>query len=268
MELDQVAVSYGKAPVLADLSVRFAPGRLTALVGPNGSGKSTLLKAVMGFLPVQSGTITLDGRPIRTLARRALARRVAYLPQENRCPDYMTLGELVELAGYARYSLMGGPSDRDRALFRDALETVGLADMAHRPVNALSGGQKQRAWIAMVLAQDAEIVLMDEPVNHLDVKYQYAVMDLVRSLTRDHGRTVIAVLHDMNLTSAYADDVVMLRGGRVVAAGPVAQTVDADSVSRTFDLEADIFVRDGRLVCLPRLAGTGTRLPEVRARTA
>ncbi|MEF2072685.1 ABC transporter ATP-binding protein [Consotaella aegiceratis] len=255
LETKNVTASYGEAPVLQDVSVEFAAGRLTALVGPNGCGKSTLLKAIMGFVSVSRGEVVLGDRPIRDFGRRALARRIAYLPQESHCPDYMTLGELVELAGYARYSWIGGPSAQDRLLFREALDIVGLADLAHRPVNALSGGQRQRAFIAMVLAQDADIVLMDEPVNHLDLKYQYAVLDLVRDLTLRHGKTVIAVLHDLNLTAAFADDVVMLRDGRVMAAGPVAATVNPATVEAVFDLKADIFARDGRLVCLPFQTG-------------
>ena len=250
----EIAASYGKTRVLRGVSIGFRPGRLTALVGPNGCGKSTLLKAIMGFVPVDEGCVTLDGHPIQTIGRRALARRIAYLPQESHCPDYLTLGELIELSGYARYSLLGGPTARDRALFQTALTTVGLADLAHRRVNSLSGGQRQRAWVAMVLAQDADIVLMDEPVNHIDIKFQYSVLAIIRDLTVARGKTVIAVLHDLNLTAAFADDVIMLRDGQVVAAGPVADTLTAPVVARVFDLEADIFQREGRLVCLPRVA--------------
>ena len=131
----------------------------------------------------------------------------------------MTLGELIELAGYARYGLAGGPTERDRALFAEALKTVGLEDKAKAQVNTLSGGQRQRAFIAMVLAQDTDVILMDEPVNHLDMKYQYAVLSLVRELTDRHGKTVIVVLHDLNLASTFADDVIMLKAGRVLASG-------------------------------------------------
>ncbi|TFH87214.1 ABC transporter ATP-binding protein [Billgrantia azerbaijanica] len=252
--VEDLAASYGKDMVLQQFSAQFRQGQLTALVGANGCGKSTLLKAIMGFLPVTRGMVRIGGREASTLGRRALARRIAYLPQANHCPDYLTLGELVRLGGYARYSLLGGPSEKDRRLFYEALETVGLVDMVHRPVNSLSGGQRQRAWIAMVLAQNAEVVLMDEPVNHLDIKYQYAVLELVRSLTLNHGKTVIAVLHDLNLAAAFADEVVMLRGGRVVAAGSVAETITASTVAHVFDLRADVFRRDGRLVCLPHVA--------------
>nr|WP_255733425.1 ABC transporter ATP-binding protein [Ruegeria sp. Ofav3-42] len=251
MELSNVSVSYGKNLCVRKVSHRFANGRFTALVGPNGCGKSTLLRALMGLLPMQQGEARLDDQPVHAMGRRSLARRVAYLPQDNHCPDYITLGELIELSAFSRSRLMRGPSASDQALFRDALQTVGLLDMAHRPLNTLSGGQRQRAWIAMVLAQDADLILMDEPVNHLDVAYQYSVLNLVARLTRQRGKTVICVLHDLNLTASFADEVVLMRDGRIEAAGPVRETVTADNVTRTFGMEAEIFDRNGRLVCLP-----------------
>ncbi|KAI95084.1 ABC transporter ATP-binding protein [Rhodomicrobium vannielii ATCC 17100] len=254
LKVSNITAGYGRLVVLHALSANFARGRVTAFVGPNGCGKSTLLKAIMGFMPISGGEILLEGQPIRLIGRKALARRIAYLPQECQCPDYMTLGELIELAGYSRYSLVGGPSARDRQLFAEILDLVGLADKAGCQVNSLSGGQRQRAWIAMVLAQEADVILMDEPVNHLDMKYQYAVLGLVRELSARHGKTVIVVLHDLNLASAFADDVVMLRDGKVVAAGPAQETMTAANVERAFDFEADIFSRDGRVVCLPRMS--------------
>lgn len=252
--VENLEVGYGRTPVIQGVSTNFSPGRVTALVGPNGCGKSTLLKAIMGFLPVSRGHAMLDGEQISKIGRKALARRIAYLPQECHCPDYMTLGELVELGAYGRQPLAGGPSESDRALFRQALETVGLADRSHCHVNTLSGGQRQRAWIAMVLAQNTDIILMDEPVNHLDMKYQYAVMLLVRNLSRLQGKTVIVVLHDLNLASAFTDEVIMLRAGKIAASGSVRETMTTENIADVFDLETDIFPHDGRLVCLPRLA--------------
>lgn len=247
-----MVAGYGGHPVLRGVSVDFEPGRLNVLIGPNGCGKSTLLKAIMGFLPLSAGEITLAGRPVTAIGRKALAREIAYLPQDSHCPDYMTLGELIELAGYARTSPITGPSVRDRLLFRQALERVGLADMAHRPLTSLSGGQRQRAWIAMVLAQDTPIILMDEPVNHLDLKYQYAVLGLVQSLALKQGKTIVMVLHDINLATTFADEVIMLHDGQVVAKGPAGQVMTSSNVGQVFDLDVEIFERQGRLVCLPR----------------
>lgn len=250
--VNNLCVSYGNALVIKGLDIAFSKGKFTALVGPNGCGKSTLLKAIMGFLPPDEGRIELDGRLISKMPRRDLARRIAYLPQDCDCPDYVTLGELVEMGGYARYSQFGGPGSEDRDLFKQALTTVGLADMAHMQVNALSGGQKQRAWLAMILAQDAEIILLDEPVNHLDVKYQYAVLELVRDLTITHNKTVITVLHDLNLTSVFADEVVMMRDGNITTNGPTQDVMQPENIKQAFDIETDVFSRDDRLVCLPK----------------
>ncbi len=251
---NDVTTGYGQAVVLKNVSFKFQRGRFTALVGPNGCGKSTLLKAIMGFLPLFSGGIRLREQSLQKIKRRALAKQVAYLPQDIQCPEYMSLGELIELAGYSRYSLMGGPSEKDRQLFTQALETVGLADMANCHISKLSGGQRQRAWIAMVLAQDTDLILMDEPVNHLDIKYQNGVLTLVRDLCRLHGKTVVVVLHDLNLTAAYADDVVMMREGHIVASGNVEHTITEANVAQTFELPVEVFSREGRLVCLPRMA--------------
>ncbi|MGN8117695.1 ABC transporter ATP-binding protein [Labrys sp. 22185] len=253
LRTNNVVAGYGRQPVLRGVSVDFEPGRLNVLIGPNGCGKSTLLKAIMGFLPLSAGEITLAGQSIRVIGRKTLAREIAYLPQDSHCPDYMTLGELIELAGYARTSAMAGPSVRDRLLFRQVLERVGLADMAHRPLTSLSGGQRQRAWIAMVLAQDTPIILMDEPVNHLDLKYQYAVLELVQSLALEQGKTIVMVLHDINLATTFADEVIMLHDGQVVAKGPAGQVMTSSNVGQVFDLDVDIFERQGRLVCLPRV---------------
>ncbi|MFB2532061.1 ABC transporter ATP-binding protein [Paracoccus sp. p4-l81] len=257
LKIDGATAVLGAHRVLDGFSARVRQGRLTALVGPNGCGKSTLLRAVMGFVPLSAGAIRLDDQPIRGLPRPALARRVAYLPQDSHCPDHLSVGELVELGGYARCGLFGGPDAADRARFRAALTTVGLSDLAHRPVNALSGGQRQRAWIALVLAQDAPLMLLDEPVNHLDMRYQYDVLALVRDLTLHHGRTVVCVLHDMNLASGFADDLVMMKDGRAEVAGPVEATLTATNVARVFGFDAEILRHNGRTLCLPQLADRG-----------
>ncbi len=251
LEAQHVTAGYGKLEVLSDLSIQFRPGRFTALAGPNGCGKSSLLKAIMRFLPLSKGEIKLDGTPLEQIGRKRLARRIAYLPQECFCPDYMTLGELIELAGHSRYALVGGPSARDRDLFSQVLKTVGLSARAGFPVNKLSGGQRQRAWIAMVLAQDTDIILMDEPVNHLDITYQFAVLELVRDLVEPHGKTVISVLHDLNLTAAFADEVVLMHEGRCLTSGTGADAVTPQNIERVFGLKAQVFEKDGRLVCFP-----------------
>lgn len=256
---ENLKVSYagGRAPVLDGLSLEFRPRALTALVGPNGCGKSTLLKAIMGFLPLGGGRVTLGGTPLRRLSRRAMARRIGYLPQECECPEYMNLGELVSLGHYARRGLFGGPGPGERERFQRALDQVGLTAQARTPMSQLSGGQRQRAWIAMVLAQDTEVLLLDEPVNHLDLKYQFQLMSLIRHLVEFCNRTVICVLHDVNLAATFADEVVMLRDGRLVAHGSADGVLTAHSLERVFDVHADVFERQGRRVCLPHRPARG-----------
>ena len=256
LEVQHVTAGYGKLEVLSDLSIQFRPGRFTAIAGPNGCGKSSLLKAIMRLLPLSKCEIKLDVKPLEKIGRKKLARRIAYLPQECFCPDYMTLGELIELAGHSRYELVGGPSERDRELFSQVLKTVGLSDRAGFPVNKLSGGQRQRAWIAMVLAQDTEIILMDEPVNNLDITYQFAVLELVRDLVENHGKTVISVLHDLNLTAAFADDVALMRGGQCLISGTVEDAVTPENIESVFGLKAQVFEKEGRLVCFPERSET------------
>lgn len=253
LKSEELFVSYGTGArkIIDGLTVEFQRNKFTALIGPNGCGKSTLLKAIMGFLPAMEGKVELDGRSIDSYKRKELARRVAFLPQENHCPDYLTLGELVELGGYSRFSLFGGPSKQDKQHITEILETVGLVGLENVQVNSLSGGQRQRAWIAMVLAQNSDIILFDEPVNHLDLKYQYAILDLIRTLTSERGKTVVAVLHDLNLATAYADDIAMLKDGKLVTSGPVRQAMTTSMVKTVFDLDIDILENSGRLICLP-----------------
>lgn len=249
--INGLSAGYGGKSIIHGISTRFERGRMTALIGPNGCGKSTLLKAIMGFIRINSGEILLDDAPIRQFRRKELARRVSYLPQEASCPEHMSVGELVELGGYARRKLFDGPSKAERESFKSVLRTVGLSDYASRPVSELSGGQRQRAWLAMVLAQDTDVILMDEPVNHLDVKYQYSILDLVRNHADQYGKTVAVVLHDINLTAAYADNVIMLREGGIIAAGPVKQQITPAQIEAVFDIRADVFERNGRLLFQP-----------------
>ncbi|WP_333830224.1 ABC transporter ATP-binding protein [Pararhodobacter sp.] len=253
LTVTDLCVRLGRAPVLNGVSAAFAPGRLTALVGPNGCGKSTLLRAIMGLIPVQGGAVTLDGAPLSRLTRRQLARAVAWLPQASHCPDYLTLGELVEMGAHARQGWFRPADAPRRTEFAEALRIVGLEAEAARAVNTLSGGQRQRAFIAMALAQQAPTLLLDEPVNHLDTRYQIAILALLRRLAHEQGRRVVVVLHDLNLATGFADDAVLMAAGRVLAQGPVAGVITPARVAECFGIEAEVFRRGERLVCLPAI---------------
>ncbi|MGY0587819.1 MAG: ABC transporter ATP-binding protein [Paraglaciecola chathamensis] len=252
LEISEISVSYGQRVVLSNISCSFPDHAITALIGPNGCGKSTLLKAILGLILKQHGSAQYNGETVDTLNRKDIASRIAYLPQESHCPEYMLLGDLIEMASFTRQSIMAGPSKDDRALFHSALSTVGLESETHRRLNTLSGGQKQRAWIALVLAQDAPCILMDEPVNHLDVHFQYSIMTLLKTLSR-RGKTIVTVLHDLNLAASFSDHVILLKEGNLVSAGPTATTLTPNRIHRVFDIEAEVFRRDDRLICLPKM---------------
>ncbi|CCN71672.1 ABC transporter ATP-binding protein [Vibrio nigripulchritudo] len=238
-------------PVLVDISLDIKEHAFTALIGPNGCGKSTLVKAFLGQVPYVDGSLHLNGQNISKLNAKALAKRLAYLPQESFCPDYLTVAELVSLGNYNRQSIFGRQNTVQKELVKSALEQTGLSDMAGKQVNQLSGGQRQRAWIAMVLAQDADIIILDEPINHLDIKYQYSTLDLVSSL-KDRGKTVISVLHDLNQAALYADEVILLDQGHLVAHGPTKQVITEKNIKQSFDFDVDVIQLDDRLTCLPK----------------
>lgn len=236
---------------ISGVSLSFGQGRFTALIGPNGCGKTTLLKALIGFLPCWEGDVALDAEPIRSIPRKRLARRVAYLPQETHCPDYLTVGELMEMGTHAQAPVFAMRPSLSRRRAEAILADVGLQGLGAAQVNRLSGGQRQRAFLAMILAQDADILLLDEPVNHLDLRHQYGILSLVRQLVTRRGRTVIAVLHDLNLTGAFADEVALMQSGRVIAHAPVPEVLTAARIEEVFGLRGEVRQHKGRLSFLP-----------------
>ncbi len=250
-----ISSGYGKnSQVFFGLNLNFEPNRFTVLLGANGCGKSTLLKTIMGFLPLSQGKILLNDINVRSIKPKKLAKKISYLPQHLHCPDYLTVGELVELGRYAnlKESVFGAINKQERDYFIYCLEQVGLQDMASIAVNSLSGGQKQRAWIAMVLAQDSDIILLDEPVNHLDPNYQYSILSLVRKIRIDNNKTVIVVLHDLNQACVFADNACLLKQGQVIANGTVTQSLTADNIKISFDFDIVPIEHQSHRFCLPQ----------------
>ncbi len=227
---------YGDAAVLRGLDVAIPDGCFTAIVGPNGSGKSSLLKSLGRLLLPSAGTVTLDGRAIATFRSIEVARLLGLLPQSALAPEGITVGDLVARGRYPHQSFLRQWSRADQAAVRAALAMTGLAELAGRAVETLSGGQRQRTWIAMVLAQETPILLLDEPTTFLDIAHQFELLDLLRSLHRQAGRTVVAVLHDLNQACRYADHIIALREGRIVAEGKPADIVTEAFMATVFDL--------------------------------
>nr|WP_253766934.1 ABC transporter ATP-binding protein [Goodfellowiella coeruleoviolacea] len=224
---------------MAGLSLEIPRGELTVIIGPNGCGKSTLLKAFARVVRPQAGTITLHGRDLHGYRGKSVARRLALLPQSPVAPERITVRGLVSRGRYPHTSLLRQWSPADDHAVAQALERTNLTELAGSQVGELSGGQRQRAWFAMVLAQDTDIVLLDEPTTFLDIAHQYELLELCAALHRE-GRTVVAVLHDLNQAARYATHLVMMAGGRVVAEGQPAQVLSAERVSSVFGLTCDV----------------------------
>ncbi|GAB3600551.1 ABC transporter ATP-binding protein [Microbacterium tumbae] len=239
--LDARGLSVGHragAPIIEDVDLIVPPGRITALIGANGSGKSTLLRTLGGALPPLSGQVRLDGAALPSLSRRRLARTVSMLPQQPVAPEGITVRGLSEFGRHPHRGFLRRESEDDRGIVDRALVSAGLDDLADRPVDMLSGGQRQRAWIAMALAQDTPIMLLDEPTTYLDIAHQLEVLDLLADLNARRATTIVMVLHDLNHAAHYAHHVVALHGGRVHASGTPRETLSEHLVQEVFGVSA------------------------------
>jgi len=256
-----LSLAYDDRFVVESLDVDIPDGSLTVIVGPNASGKSTLLKALARTLTPTAGGVWLDGQPIRSYRPKAVARRVAMLPQTPVAPEGITVRDLVARGRYPHQDMWRASSGRDRIAVKEALEQTGTAGLADRGVDELSGGQRQRVWIAMVLAQETDIVLLDEPTTFLDIAHQYDVLELAAAL-HAAGRTVVAVLHDLNQAARYATHVIAMDHGRILAEGPASSVVTAELVEQVFGLPCVVIPdpETGTPLVVPRAgAAVGSR---------
>jgi iron complex transport system ATP-binding protein len=242
---EQLRVRYDprESLVIDGESIRIPMGKITALIGPNGSGKSTLLKTLARQLKLEAGQVILDGRDIATLPSIELARNLGILFQENVAPNDLTVEELVFHGRHPHRRLFESLTGEDRVAVEEALRVSDLTALRHRPLNELSSGQRQLAWIAMVVAQAPRYFFLDEPTTFLDLAHQFDVMDLVKRLNRDLGKTVVLVLHDLNHAARYADHIFALQSGRIVATGTPSEVLSVETLRRVFDVETEI-VRD------------------------
>jgi iron complex transport system ATP-binding protein len=257
----ELSVAYGDAIVLDGLDLAVPRAQITAIVGANGCGKSTLLRALARLVPPRAGTVVLDGRAIHDLPSRDVARRLGVLPQSPLAPEGLTVEDLVARGRYPHQGLFRQWSPHDELAVEEALAATHTASLRDRPVDELSGGQRQRAWIAMTLAQQTELLLLDEPTTFLDLAHQVEVLDLLDGLVAERGRTVVMVLHDLNQACRYADTLVAVRDGRVHAAGAPGEIVDAAFVHDVFGLDSHV-VDDpvtGTPLCLPTAQPRRTR---------
>lgn len=230
-----VTLGYEARTICRDLTLAIPPGSFTVVVGPNACGKSTLLRAMARLLVPTQGQVVLDGQDINRLKTRDVARRLGLLPQASSAPDGLSVAELVARGRYPHQSFLRQWSAADEEAVRSAIAATGLADLSDRPVDTLSGGQRQRAWVAMALAQETPILLLDEPTTFLDIAHQIDLMDLLERLNHE-GRTIVAVLHDLNQAARYASHLVAMKDGKVIAEGPPADVVTREMVKIIFDI--------------------------------
>ncbi len=247
-----LTVGYGERDVLRGLDCELPAGQITAIVGANACGKSTLLRAFARLLTPTAGAVLLDGADIATLPTRDVARRVGFLPQAPLAPEGLTVEDLVWRGRFPHRRLGRPPSDHDRERVEWALGATGVADLRERPLDRLSGGQRQRVWIALALAQDTGVLLLDEPTTYLDLAHQLEVLDLLADL-HEQGRTIGLVLHDLNHACRYAHHLVAMRDGTVYAAGAPAEIVDEALVQDVFGVTARVLPDPvtGTPMCVP-----------------
>ncbi|MER6334536.1 ABC transporter ATP-binding protein [Streptomyces sp. NPDC001034] len=258
LSAEHVTLAYDRRVIAEQLSVQIPDHSFTVIVGPNACGKSTLLRALSRMLKPSRGKVLLDGQAIRSLPAKQVARTLGLLPQSAVAPEGITVADLVGRGRYPHQGLLRQWSAEDERVVQEAMRRTGVAELAERYVDELSGGQRQRVWIAMALAQQTPLLLLDEPTTYLDIQHQIDVLDLCAELHETQGRTLVAVLHDLNHAARYATHLIALRGGEVIAEGAPDDIVTAELVERVFGLKCQV-IEDPE---------TGTPLVVPAARTA
>ncbi|KIQ19064.1 ABC transporter [Rhodococcus sp. MEB064] len=260
---DNISVGYGDRIVIDSLDLEVHTGVITTVIGPNGCGKSTLLRALGRLLSPRQGQVTLDGKAIGHMKTKDVARTLGVLPQSPIAPEGLTVADLVARGRHPHQSWIRQWSRDDESEVARALQLTGIEDLAERPVDQLSGGQRQRAWISMALAQGTDVLLLDEPTTYLDLAHSIEVLDLVDRMHDEMGRTVVMVLHDLNLAVRYSDRLVVMHEGKIVASGTPSEVISEKMLADVFGLTAAVI--DDPVSDRPLIVPIGTRHVTVRS---
>ncbi|MCM3750295.1 ABC transporter ATP-binding protein [Paenibacillus pasadenensis] len=258
----QLDIAYEKRQIVKGLNLSIPQGKITALVGSNGSGKSTILKTMARLMSPQNGQVLLDGKSIHKLSTKDVAKELAILPQNPTAPDGLTVQELVSYGRFPHQKGFSSMRKEDREIIAWALEATGMTEFADRPVDQLSGGQRQRGWIAMALAQETDILFLDEPTTFLDMAHQLDVLQLLHQLNVKEKRTIVMVVHDLNHASRFAQHMIAIKSGTVLAEGSPVEVMTPKVMRDVFGIEADIVTdpRNGVPLCLPYALAVGERV--------
>lgn len=246
---ENLSIAYEEKLIVKGLDVCIPKGKITTIIGPNGCGKSTLLKAVGRILKPKDGIVYLNGEDIHNLTTREIAQKMAILPQSPQAPSGLTVGELVAYGRFPHQKGFGKLKEEDKEIIQWALEVTKILEFETTIVDNLSGGQRQRVWIAMALAQGTDLILLDEPTTYLDLSYQLEVLELLYNLNRKQNKTIVMVLHDLNLASRFADYMVAIRCGKIISHGNPEKVMTPETLKEVFNIDAHI-VRDPRKGCL------------------
>ncbi|WP_410984549.1 ABC transporter ATP-binding protein [Bacillus cereus] len=257
LETKSLTLSYGETIIIDELNLEIPKGKITIFIGSNGCGKSTLLRSLARLLKPTSGDILLDDQAIQTMQTKQIARQMAILPQGPQAPEGLTVLQLVKQGRYPYQTWLKQWSEKDEEMVQKALAATGMTEFAERDVHALSGGQRQRAWIAMTLAQDTDIILLDEPTTYLDMTHQIEVLDLLFELNETEQRTIVMVLHDLNLACRYADNIVAIQDKQIYAQGKPEEIIDCELVRDVFRMDCQITTDPlfGTPLCIPQGRG-------------
>ncbi|KMY53279.1 ABC transporter [Bacillus sp. FJAT-27231] len=257
LETKSLTLSYGDTIIIDELDLHIPKGEITVFIGSNGCGKSTLLRSLARLLKPKSGSILIDGETVSSLPTKEVAKRLAILPQGPIAPEGLTVLQLVKQGRYPYQKWYRQWSEEDKRVIHHALRATGMEDLVDRLVDSLSGGQRQRAWIAMTLAQDTDIILLDEPTTYLDMTHQIEILDLLFELNEQEGRTIVMVLHDLNLACRYAHHLIAVKDKKVYAHGKPEHVMSPELVKAVFNMNCDVTVDPlfGTPMCIPHGKG-------------
>ncbi|WP_425516315.1 ABC transporter ATP-binding protein [Caldifermentibacillus hisashii] len=253
IETQQLTLAYGDSLIIEELNLSIPKGEITVFIGANGCGKSTLLRSLARLLKPKKGTILLDGKEIAKVQTKEVAKKLAILPQAPQAPEGLTVLQLVKQGRYPYQNWFRQWSEEDEEKVNKALQATGMEKLKERPVDSLSGGQRQRAWIAMTLAQDTDILLLDEPTTYLDLTHQIEILDLLFELNEKEKRTIVMVLHDLNLACRYAHHIVAIKDRKVFAEGKPEEVINCHLVKEVFQMECQVTMDPlfGTPLCIP-----------------